>query len=191
MYINTDIAAEKIKRKFAKLSEDKINLGLARAINHTIAKAKTSSARDLQVSYSIKARDVKKALAVHKASRRGLTGSLMASVRPIPLQAFSARQNQKGVSVRVKKSRKTIRSAFIATMPSGHKGVYARGGYKGKDFQFRKKRVVKTGKDLPIGELMSASIKSMYTDKIILDNLKSKIHSQFPNRFVHELTRLS
>jgi hypothetical protein len=188
--INVEKAAMEIKQGFKHLSEDKLNLAMARAINHTVSKAKTSSGRELREVYSIQGKHVKKALEVRKASRKSLTGRLMASARPVPLISFQPRQTQKGVSIRVKKSRKVIRSAFIATMPSGHKGVYARGGYRGKDFEFRKKRVRKTGNDLPIEEMKSTSIRSMYADEVIVANLKTKIDSAFPKRFVHELTRM-
>jgi hypothetical protein len=191
LHINTDMAAEAIKQQFSKLTTDKLNLGLARAINHTVAKAKSSSSRDLRAAYQIQSKYAKKALAVSKASRNSLEGKLMASGKPIPLMAFKPRQNKQGVSIRVKNSRKTIKSAFIATMPSGHKGVFARGMYTKDGFKFRTKRVKKTGPDTPITELNSQSVQGMYANKVIVNNLRTKIEDSFPKRFVHELTRLS
>lgn len=45
----------------------------------------------------------------------------------VPLAAFPHRQTKKGVAVAVNiGQRKTIRSAFIATMKSGHEGIFLR-----------------------------------------------------------------
>jgi hypothetical protein len=72
-----------------------------------------------------------------------------------PLINYGAKQTKKGVTVRVKNGRTTLRHAFIATMPNGHKGVFERVGSGHK-------RVTKKGRSymsgLPIKELYGPSI---------------------------------
>ena len=46
----------------------------------------------------------------------------------IPIMAMKAKQTRKGVTYRSQGKRKLIPSAFIATMPSGHRSVYKRKG---------------------------------------------------------------
>jgi hypothetical protein len=55
--------------------------------------------------------------------------ALVAKAKPIPLMSFGARQTKTGVSVEVTKGKRSIiRHAFLATMQSGHKGVFMREG---------------------------------------------------------------
>lgn len=49
------------------------------------------------------------------------------SGKPVPLVAYPHRQGKKGVTVEVNKGKRTlVRSSFVATMKSGHKGVFKR-----------------------------------------------------------------
>ena len=54
--------------------------------------------------------------------------SLTVTARPVPLINYQARQGKRGVTIRVsrKGSRVRLRHGFIATMPSGHRGVFER-----------------------------------------------------------------
>jgi len=50
---------------------------------------------------------------------------------PVPLVAYPHRQTRRGVSVEVNRGKRTlIKGAFLATMASGHKGVWIRRGRK-------------------------------------------------------------
>lgn len=190
--INTKRATDRIKKEFDSLTGDELNKGVGRAINHTIRKARTQSSRAIRQVYAVKHKYIKKALSIRKASRFKQTGKLIASGQPIPLIAFSARQTQKGVSVAIKKGqRKTIRSSFKATMPSGHTGVFARGKYRGGEFQFRKKRIVKTGPDLPITELKTLSIPKQFQQKRVAISVRDKVNEDYPDRLIHELRYLA
>ena len=53
--------------------------------------------------------------------------SIITSVKRIPLFDFGARQTKRGVSYNLG-GRKTLAGAFIATMPTGHEGVFMRKG---------------------------------------------------------------
>jgi hypothetical protein len=58
-----------------------------------------------------------------------LVWRLQASAAPMPLFAFGARQTKRGVSVEVNRGKRTIiPGTFIATMKSGHTGVFYRQG---------------------------------------------------------------
>jgi hypothetical protein len=51
------------------------------------------------------------------------------SGEPVPLVAYPHRQTKKGVSVEVNRGKRTLlKGAFVATMRSGHKGVFRREG---------------------------------------------------------------
>src|SRR4030095_16023346 len=61
-----------------------------------------------------------------KATYARQIGTLSVSTKRIPLIAFAARQTKTGVSYRLPKGRGSIPGAFLATMRSGHTGVFKR-----------------------------------------------------------------
>lgn len=184
-------AISKLNGTYGYLSNQKRNLAVARAINHTIAKAKTQVSREIRSIYDINAKYVSQALTITKADSLTLTGMVKAKGRPIPLIAFKARQTATGVSVIGLKGRKIIPGVFISTMPNGHKGVYIRGKYSSGKLSRRKKRINPKGPDLPITELKGVSLPKAMANKIILTNLGKAINTMFPQRLAHELQRVS
>jgi hypothetical protein len=202
--INVEQAVKDLRREFRDLTNQEFNTGVARAINHTLAKAKTASSREIRAVYSVPASYVNKALTIRKANRAQVYGFVIAQGRPIPIKVFKPRQTKEGVSVLIKKgNRQLIRGAFIATMGSGHMGVFARGTYQGGDFSFRRKRIRAAGgyryvngkaqpvtNDLSINELTTVSIPTAFSNNVVLNNLAKTIEQSFPDRLMHELTRL-
>jgi len=81
----------------------------------------------------IKAGVIAKAFRMRRPSGREVDGGDWAldvkGGRRIALTAFPHRQTAKGVSVEVNRGKRTlIKGAFLATMKSGHRGVYVREG---------------------------------------------------------------
>lgn len=194
-----------LRRQFKHLADSSVNLAIARAINHTLAKAKTSASKDVRTRYKVKASDIKKTMVTTKANRSTQTGYIRVSASPLPIFSFGARQTKKGVTVNVIGKRKLIKSAFIAMGrrggrgtsmgvgelgSSGHKGVFVRGAYKGTDLTYRTKRMRKAGPDLPIEEVMTASPYSMITHASVQQKVAEKIESSFATRLLHELKRM-
>lgn len=191
MQIDVSDAVKKLSNLTDQLSPEQVGLGTARAINHTIAKGKTSASREIRSVYNIKASEVGKAIRIEKSTRTSLTGKIIVSGSPIPIIAFSPRQTKTGVTVTILKGkRKAIKRAFIQRMKSGHVGVYARGRYGNNEFKFRTKRINKRGQDLPIEELMTTSVpKAFATDKVI-GAVGKQLEKDLDTRLLHELTNL-
>jgi len=102
-----------------------------RTVNKTAAKAKTAMSKEVRKTYTIKAKDFNKKVKLNRAKGRSLKAVIRAKdTRGTPLINFNPRQTKKGVTYRVKKTegRKRLPHAFIATMPSGHTGVFKRFG---------------------------------------------------------------
>ena len=111
-----------------------------RALANTLSKAggdaaragRAESSRKIRERKSMKAGAVGKALPLtfpgtkeiaRLAWRMDVSGAL------VPVSAYPHRQTRKGVSVAINKgSRSLIRSAFVVTLKSGHKGVFLRKG---------------------------------------------------------------
>lgn len=77
---------------------------------------------------NLKKRDVRKAIKRSQARSARTSGTVSVRARPVPLIAFGARQTRRGVSLKIERGGKRfrLRHSFIATMPSGHRGVFER-----------------------------------------------------------------
>ncbi len=119
-----------------------------RALNRGIASARTSETQSIATDMGLKSKDVRAALTMKNASQSYMSASLSADMKRTPLIAFGAqgpvpsRGKGRGVTYKLNGGKSTIPNAFIASMESGHRGVFARSG---------KKR-------LPIRELFGPSI---------------------------------
>jgi hypothetical protein len=113
---------------------------LKAALRRALRKAGATALRDMGSEASkrirarkrIKARYITRAFTLRRASGSDIAGMEWAvdvSGAPVPLIAYPARQTRKGVSVEVNRGKRTlVKGAFVATMASGHKGVFRRVG---------------------------------------------------------------
>ncbi|MFB0523921.1 MAG: phage tail protein [Phycisphaerae bacterium] len=122
-----------------------------RAINRTVDMAATDLKRRIGEQVTAKKSEIAKGIGKKKATYTDLTGSIGAtSFRPGLLAFPGTKQTRHGVTYRISRmaGRKTIKHGFIGTMPSGHRGVFVRGGPS----------------RLPITELRGPSIWRVITD---------------------------
>lgn len=182
------------------LSKAQIQKAASRSINRAIEAGRTAGSRELRNVYNIKARDVSDAISITKTYDGEMVGKLNVSGKPLPVKFFSPRETSKGVIVRIKKGRgKLIRSAFLATMASGHVGVFARGNYSGGQFQFRKESSKnrrpfsatrkKNYGDLSINEITTISLPRSFGASPVVDVVAARMAEVFNERFKHEMDR--
>jgi hypothetical protein len=99
------------------------------AVNRSLATANTSIVRRLAGAINIDRKTIGESIAVRKATYEKLSGSVTVSRRPVPLIDFIGTvQTPAGVSVLVRKDgpRQILGGTFIATMKTGHAGVFER-----------------------------------------------------------------
>lgn len=118
-----------------------------RAINRTLQSVNTQAVRGIAEDLGLAQKFVRPALRIYKASVASLRGSLQATGKRIPLLAFAARQTRQGVTYRMAGVRRRIPAGFIATMRSGHAGVFVR---------------AKGAKRLPIAEKFGPSVPHIF-----------------------------
>lgn len=111
-------------RYLNNVEKDAIPLATIRALNRAGSETKTESSRIIRTRVKIKASDIKKRIKVYKARRGQPVLTLLYSADKIPLLALAARQVRKGVTANVAGKRQLYKGRFIATMASGHKGVF-------------------------------------------------------------------
>lgn len=135
----------------------KVPLIMSRSINKAMTSAKTQIAREISSEVKVKVTTVKKSIKIRRANFKSLFSTALLSARRIPLIEFAAKHSPKrGVTYRITKTgkRERIPRAFIATMKSGHTGVFKRKSRtKGSD------RLVKRS---PISELRGPSLQKVF-----------------------------
>jgi len=132
---------------------------LNQAINKTLKKAATISDTVIRESLNLKKQKVFKSFTIVSSSIAKLQGLLRVRGTPQPLIDFKdTKQTKKGVTFKVKKEkgRRLLKGAFIATMRSGHRGVFQR--------RFKTKGAgAKHG--LPIDEKFTTTVMQAFTNR--------------------------
>lgn len=190
--INTFKARRLLGALGRSLEPAEVNLILARSINRTTVAARVAAIREIKKTYRVKSRDFNKASkkngtggnsGVTKATRMRPTGSVNVWGSPMPVRDFGARQNKRGVTLNIKGKRQFIKSAFFATMPSGYRGVYARGRYGATGFVPGKKRQ-------PISKIVTTSQGVMFSEPTVMKRSLDRTDEIFPKRLEHEINFL-
>jgi hypothetical protein len=134
---------------------------IARALNRSIVSARVVMASAVATDMGLKVSDVKERIGLIEASAPDrLVATLTASGKRLPLIDFNARGPEPsrgkggGVRARMPGGAGTYPHAFIATMRSGHRGVYERVGPSSR------RSVGARSNNLPIVELRGPSIRA-------------------------------
>ncbi|MGH8519860.1 MAG: phage tail protein [Gammaproteobacteria bacterium] len=180
---------ERAVRSLTEIQRAIVPKASARALNKTASQAKTQAAREIRTHYNISTRVIGRHIELSRATPATLVAALKATGDKLPVIAFQARQTKRGVTVQIKRGRRRlIPHAFIATLRSGHKGVFARGKYQGRSFVHRSKRVRPYPKpDLPIAELHTVGVPQGFSNRVVLEALERKIRERFPPLLAHEI----
>ena len=130
--INRDDIA-RIKRDFMLMS-DEIPIAQSRVINRTLTAVNTEASVQVRKVYGLTATRIKKNFSIRKATKSNLNARWQSKGEPVGLINFGARQNRKGVSVKVDATavRETIDHTFIQIGNNGVKHVFWRDKIGGK-----------------------------------------------------------
>jgi hypothetical protein len=130
-----------------------------------------------------------------------MTADITCLGKPLPLIEYSARSVVKGVSVQVfkKVTRTVVRHAFIATMKSGHKGVFWRDTkLSGTKWKVGKRMVLPspytgsklTKYQLKITERYGPRIPDIFDDADIINPTMANASIRFDDRLEYHTERL-
>lgn len=111
-----------------------------------------------------------------------------------PVFSYPTRQTKKGVSVAINKGgRALIRHAFIATMKSGHQGVFMRYGTATRVASSRWKGNARYAgqKRQPIRELYSSKVIDVFGDEGMIPGLQERARAVFRSAYVRNLVGVS
>lgn len=138
----------------------------ARALNRSIVTGRTVMLKVVAQDTHLKQSTVRKAFRTDQAKTSNLVARLTVTGARIPLIEFGARGPEpsrgrgRGVSARLQGGRGRYPDAFIATMRSGHRGVFKRVGTGGS------KSRGAWSKNLPIVELHGPSLPHVFSKYI-------------------------
>lgn len=171
-------------------NRNKIAKATIRALNRAIDKAQTEANKAIRERYNLKARSVRQAFQKIRAHRNQAVyaAELRVSGAPIRLVEFGARwsgmKQPVGATVQVLKGgpRKAVRTAFIATMKSGHRGVFVRSGRMGRNRNPRAER---------ISELVGISIPRAFAARVVREATGKAAREMFGRTFEQQLKFLS
>ena len=172
--------AGEVASQFAEAALAMRDRATMRALNEVADQAKVAASRQIRdVGYKLKISAIKKGITVKRATTANLKAAMIAQGRPIPLIEYSANELKgKGVSVSVLNGRKLIKGAFIATMPSGHRGVFVR------EENAKHKKMMTRGKPswhaLGIRELFGPSIPDGLANKEVAAAFERFVDQAFP-----------
>ncbi len=167
--LNTDEVIADLERLGEKLSGQV----MARVLNRTSTTVKTAMSRMVRQELNLRAKDINALVRVQRASRQSHVVTITVLGRSVPLIDYAARQTARGVTVKVKRQggRKLVEGAFIATMRSGHRGVFKRKG----------------ARRLPIRELFSTAVVQYLDDDEVIGQLGQVARDAFENHLDREI----
>ena len=172
--------------RFLKALGPAAEKGVRRALDRAVKGVRTDAVREVRKEYNVTAKAVRDSFIVLRPGRRASSEFSVNAVfrgNRIKLLAFGARpakiggrKPRKGISVMVKRSRKTVLSSFLAAMKSGHVGVFRRTGKFGRNGNKKLEH---------IEELTGPAVPQMVGNMEIVD----KLHDGAMERFDKNLNR--
>jgi hypothetical protein len=174
------------------------NQGLERALFRSVSRAggdairamRTSSNRAVRFRKRMKSERVTRGLPVFfpRGPRElaQLVWTIGVSGEVVPVSAFPYRQVRRGVSVAINKgARKIIPGAFVATMRSGHVGIFSRRADPMAAFKSTKRRSrlpARVGR-LPIDEAFTTRISDVFRDSGMIPAVQARGQAVFSSSF--------
>ena len=174
---------------------------LSRAADKTATSARVSLAKEMQGTYTEKSAKLKKNIEIQKASHSNPIAVIKVTGKPQPAIYFHHSKGGKGgaklqilkerpfdavISKKKEGDTEEPRKAFLAQMPSGHKGIFQRvaGDYMEKSPRLSKPNVKPNTKHTErIKELLSPSpvkmAKKIYGDNGLLERTKPEMEGSF------------
>jgi hypothetical protein len=142
-----------------------VELGTMRALNRSMATARTQAVREVAKELGIAQAPIRERIVQDRATLKRLETTLRFTGKRLRLIDLGAKQTATGVTYRGHGGRALVRGAFLATMQSGHTGVFKR-----KLPTLSRKGRPRSSPALPIRELYGLSVPFVATKQHILES---------------------
>lgn len=172
---------------------DLVAVAKVRALNRTAIAVRAVAVQAIAANLGVPQSTVRDAIVIRQATRGNPSAIIEASGSRLPLSAFRARQTARGVSYRIgAQGRSLAPSAFLATLKSGHQGVFRRRAGQGPLPTRRRGRrkppaagYVMVGRK-PIDELRGPSLPRVFVRQEIRAAMDATAVEAFAKNFAHE-----
>lgn len=151
-------------RKMLKDLGRKMPRVAAKTLNKGAVSVRSVAVKEIAGATGIKQKAIRTNTYIQRATRSRLVSAVVAKGKAIPLIHSGARQTKKGVTAKTGRGRRLYKSAFITTMPSGHKGVFRR----------------KSRKRLPIREMYGPSVPTAFVWRSIDAAMRATVRKRLP-----------
>lgn len=176
--INVTLDHSAFDRALEQLSGREFNRAATRALNDTARQANRAAARMIAKESGAKVSRVRKFMSFHPARADRLVAEIDVSGRPVPLVEFQARQTAKGVTARAWGVRRLYPGTFLATMATGHTGVFRRQRRGGR----------RVGR-FPIEELHGPSFPAIFGGDRVRSEFQTTVSQRLPVNLQRQIER--
>lgn len=165
----------------------------SRAINRSLTSVRAEAVTLIALDLNMTQTKIRDSFTMYKATVANPTGGVVSKSKPIPLIDFIGTRAlaRGGVSVQVKRTGERVKllHAFIATMKSGHRGVFEReAGNFGRKFEILKNYAALPKKyRLPIEEMFGPRITDEYAKGPIIEATQRRAAEVYTSNYEHEL----
>ncbi|MER9003317.1 phage tail protein [Mesorhizobium sp. M0862] len=172
--IRADWNTAEVRALMRKLQPPRLNQALSVSVNTTAKQVRTFAARIVAKQGGLKRGDVDPSIRIYPHSTpQTLSATVRGSGRPIALIKFAARQTKAGTTANAWGVRKLYKHTFIATMRSGHEGVFVR----------------ETKKRNPIKELWGSGVTQVMSQAITMGEIEADAQAKLTTNVVRQLKR--
>ncbi len=172
------------------LSKTGVPRAIARATNKSLLKTRTQARKAIGRKYNLPAKVINPEITKRNATRTNPSAYIQGRGSQIPIFKTKGSKTQKrlGVSVNTGTGRRVIKHTFIATMPSGHVGVYKRRvGGRVQRIRYINEQGKPQTKTLPITELQFPSTAHMITNPSNATKLFNFFTNDYPIQVQRQL----
>lgn len=172
--VRVDWRTREVRELLAKLQQPRANKALSVAVNDSARQVERLAERIVAKASGLARKDTAPAIVIRPFSKPStLSATVLGRGAPIALYKFKARQTRKGVSASAWGTRRVYPGTFIATMKSGHTGVFRRTGPK----------------RFPIKELWGAGIAKTMAQDAVLEALRVEAQDRLLVNVTRQLKR--
>lgn len=163
-----------VRSLLRELRPPRLHQSMSTAVNQSAKQTAKRSTSRVAKEAGLRVKDVRGSIRVWPYSKPDtLHATVKGKGKPIPLIRFNARQQKRGVSAKAWGVKKLYPGTFIATMESGHVGVFARTS---------KKRY-------PIKELWGAGVTQVMANREVMAELDEYAEDRLRANVIRQLER--
>jgi hypothetical protein len=170
--ITVEFRTEDFLGTIAALKPPKADQAIAVALRQTANNGKVRATGMIAKHMSVPSRVVREFIHTDFVAVGTYVTRIRCSRRPVPLAAFPFTQTREGIQTKAWGKAQVLKSAFAATMKSGHRGIYRRLPGAGR---------------LPIQQLWGPTVYGTFLTPDVRTGIEARLREQLPRNLARQL----